>query len=710
MTKLRISKSKTVKIKSVKNLRHREDTDNTDGYRKEQPSTLFVGCTSTLDAAALSDGTNRGLACACIERLIPGPTLSTGQGDDTLLTGRKTLAKSSPSLAFWETTNLAGALLEQNEQLLEVNTHDSTVDDVDYDKQDMFGPYRQPQNEFISDTEFLNKITIEGDLELKTALKKLCIKYKHIFSDKLDAKPASIPPFDLKVDKKKWEVYKNRGPVRVQSSTKQVEIHKQVQEMLKAGIIEKSNAAYYSQVMLTPKPNGDFRFCADYRAMNDATEPASWPIPNIKQLLARLGSHKSDTFGVMDLTQGYHQAPLTIAARVFTAFITFAGVYQFTRLPFGPKRAPSYFQEMMASVVLIGLIYIICEMYLDDCIVHGKGNTQFVERVEQLFIRFSNKNIKLKAAKCKFGLKIIEYVGREISKDGITISNTQKRAVMNFPKPTLLTQLRSFLGVVNYFRDFVPNHSDVVKSMLLMIDHAAHKKSALVWNSTADAAFEKVKDLISKSPLLYFINDIAPIVLMTDASDYGVGGYLYQVVDNQKQVVALVSKSLNETQLKWSVIQKEAYAIFHCCKELDALLRDRKFTILTDHKNLTFIKENSNPMVVRWYTALQELDYDIKYVAGADNIIADAMSRLCTNNKPPDQPTISLLSALHSPAVISDENYVTISRCHNEIVGHGGAERTLRKIKDLKLSWPSMRADIKQYIRKCHKLKHQLMC
>jgi hypothetical protein len=188
---------------------------------------------------------------------------------------------------------------------------------------------------------------------------------------------------------------------------------------------------------------------------------------------------------------------------------------------------------------------------------------------------------------------------------------------------------------------------------------------------------------------------------MTDASDYGVGGYLYQVVDNQKQVVALVSKSLNETQLKWSVIQKEAYAIFHCCKELDALLRDRKFTILTDHKNLTFIKENSNPMVVRWYTALQELDYDIKYVAGADNIIADAMSRLCTNNKPPDQPTISLLSALHSPAVISDENYVTISRCHNEIVGHGGAERTLRKIKDLKLSWPSMRADIKQYIREC---------
>ena len=182
----------------------------------------------------------------------------------------------------------------------------------------------------------MDRMTIEGDPELQLAIRKLCKKYKHIFSDKLDAKPASIPPFDLIVDKQKWEVYKNRGPVRVQSTVKQIEIHKQVQEMLKAGIIEKSNAAYYSQVMLTPKPDGSFRFCADYRAMNDATQPASWPIPNIKQMLARLGSHNSDTFGVMDLTSGYHQAPLTLAARVFTAFITFAGVYQFTRLPFGP--------------------------------------------------------------------------------------------------------------------------------------------------------------------------------------------------------------------------------------------------------------------------------------------------------------------------------------------------------------------------------------
>ena len=110
---------------------------------------------------------------------------------------------------------------------------------------------------------------------------------------------------------------------------------------------------------MVPKTDGTFCMCVDYRALNDCTADASWPIPNVAEMLRRIGS-------TMDLTQGYHQAPLTFATRAYTAFITFSGVYQFTRLPFGPKRAPSYFQEIMATVVLIGLINMICEMYIDD--------------------------------------------------------------------------------------------------------------------------------------------------------------------------------------------------------------------------------------------------------------------------------------------------------------------------------------------------------
>jgi transposase InsO family protein len=355
---------------------------------------------------------------------------------------------------------------------------------------------------------------------------------------------------------------------------------------------------------------------------------------------------------------------------------------------------------MMASVILIGLIYFICEMYIDDCILYAKGNTQFLERLEILFKRFQEKNIFLKASKCKFGLATVEYIGRQISKDGITMSDTKINSVLDFPKPVNNTSLRSFLGLANYFRDFVPNHSNVVNPLHKMIDYSASKQAKLTWTEAGEKAFKDIKLLISKSPTLYFISDTAPIILMTDASDYGVGGYLYQLIDGSKQLVALVSKALTIVQLKWSVIQKEAYAIYFCCTALDKQLRDRKFTILTDHKNLTFIKQGSNPMVVRWHLALQELDFTLEYVKGVENTIADAMSRLCINNTPP-KPEIAILSAINGTYILSDNAHELIEKCHNKINGHGGVKRTMHKLKLLKVKWPNMRLDVKTFIREC---------
>ena len=595
-----------------------------------------------------------------------------------------------------QTPRPVAALIREVEQLPEVDEFGD--EGIDYDKKDMFAPFRSdPKGD--TNIDIIDKITICGTPEQQTRIRALCVKYKQIFKDELDSQPANIEPFDLKVDKGKWEQYKNRGPVRPQSTIKNEEINKQVKEMETAGIIEKSRASFYSQVMLTPKPNGTWRFCVDYRAMNDATESASWPIPNITDLLNRLGRAKADTFGVMDLTSGYHQAPLSMACRAFTAFITFAGVYQFTRLPFGPKRAPSYFQEQMATIVLAGMIYIICEMYLDDCIVYGSGTDEFCERLEKLFIRFDEKHIFLKAIKCKLGMSEVEYVGKTVSKDGLRMSEKQIKGVTDFLKPVNNTQMRSFLGFVNYFRNHVPNHSNVVAPLHAMIDHSAKRQQTLSWTPEGTLAFERIKELIAVSPKLYFIHDTAPIVLMTDASDYGVGGYLYQTVANEKQLIALVSKALSPTQLRWSVIQKEAFAIYFCCNQLDRLLRDRKFTIETDHQNLMFIKTDSNPMVVRWWMALQELDFEIKFIAGSENSIADALSRLCINNKIGTPKNI--VSALIDTKPISSDHYAAIAQCHNTVVGHSGVDKTVKRLKLIKLKWPDMRTDVWTFIQNC---------
>ena len=132
---------------------------------------------------------------------------------------------------------------------------------------------------------------------------------------------------------------------------------------------------------MVPKPDGTFRMCVDYRVSNDCTADTSWPIPNIAEMFRRIGSQKPKIFGIMDLTQGYHQAPLIFASRAYTSLITFSGVYQFTRLPFGLK-----------------LIYMICEIYIDDCTAFGDTNIEFVSRLESIFEHFRRHNLRIKAS------------------------------------------------------------------------------------------------------------------------------------------------------------------------------------------------------------------------------------------------------------------------------------------------------------------------
>ena len=201
--------------------------------------------------------------------------------------------------------------------------------------------------------------------------------------------------------------------------------------------------------------------------------------------------------------------------------------------------------------------------------------------------------------------------------------------MLKFSIPKNLTLLRSFLGLANYFRQFVPMHSSLVKPMQDMIDHSAPKRSAVVWTQASTNSFYGTRIAISRCPLMYFIDDNKlDIRLYTDASDFGIGGVLFQVVDSIWKPIAFISKSLTPTQIRWSTIQKEAYAIFYCCTQLDYLIRDRTFTIYTNHLNITYMKQNPTSMVARWFIAMQELHFPVVFVPGTSNALADALSRL----------------------------------------------------------------------------------
>ena len=196
----------------------------------------------------------------------------------------------------------------------------------------------------------------------------------------------------------------------------------------------------------------------------------------------------------------------------------------------------------MVTKVLQGLLYVSCEMYLDDCIVYASSEDQFLVRLKEVFQRFRERGLLLKAKKCEFGLLQIEYVGRVITKEELSMSKVKIQSVLNFEKLRNLHVLRSLLGLTNYFRGIVPNHSLIVKPLQDMIDDKGKKNSPLVWTQSSSDAFQAIRIAITHCPLMHFLEGTdAPIRLYTDASDYGIGGILFQIADSIWRSIAFVS-------------------------------------------------------------------------------------------------------------------------------------------------------------------------
>ncbi len=213
--------------------------------------------------------------------------------------------------------------------------------------------------------------TIEGSESLKNDIKELLNKYIDLLKTEVSKKPASVAPLKLNVDEKRWTLPKANARHRAQSTEKDKEIKRQVELMVALGLIQKSNQPWYSQVHLVPKPHGKWRFCIDYRNLNDCTNMEGGVLPRIKELLHRIGDSKAKYYAVMDLTSGYHQTPMDPESIKYTAFVTAHGVFEWKRVPMGLKGAPTYFQREMSLSVLGGLLGHGVELYIDDFIVYG---------------------------------------------------------------------------------------------------------------------------------------------------------------------------------------------------------------------------------------------------------------------------------------------------------------------------------------------------
>ena len=230
-----------------------------------------------------------------------------------------------------------------------------------------------------------------------------------------------------------------------------------VAELLKLGVIRASNEVTGAQVLLvTEKGSEKLRFCIDYRMVNQATVGREgWPIPDIKAMIERLGRKRAKYFGVMDLTSGFHQCPLRECDKHWTAFITESGMYEWNQCPMGLESVPSYFQRIMANNVLADILHDLVECYLNDIIVFGKTEEEFLHNYREVHIRCRRANIKLNPRKCRVGLEEIEYLGHTISETKCHFTRSKLDRITAFPKPKDCGELKQFLGLANYFHSHV---------------------------------------------------------------------------------------------------------------------------------------------------------------------------------------------------------------------------------------------------------------
>ena len=422
------------------------------------------------------------------------------------------------------------------------------------------------------------------------------------------------------------------------------EIEKQCDQLREHGIIEYSKSPWSSSIVPVVKPNGTIRLCIDYRKLNRVTKSDRFPMPNISDLVYNLQGTKY--FSSIDLTQGFYQVPLDPESAEYTAFSTSRNHYQFRRLPFGLKNAPTAFQREMQTILRDfepkGVI-----IYIDDILIMSNCFEDHCDLVSRVLHTLDIHDIKIKLSKCCFFQEEVKFLGHMIGSNGIRKSDEYMKSVKDFPKPTKVSQLRSFLGLINFQRKFIPQCSIVAKPLTQWM--CKPDKCCLDWDYDMELAFQSLKDLMCKSIELAYPNysSDAPLMeLSTDASQYGAGACLTQIQEGKTRVIGYASTTFNKAETQYSTIERELAAIRWALSVFRGFIYGIPFVLYTDHRPLVYMHNMSkfNSRLYRTMNDIAVYQFEIRYRAGKENTIADILSRLnapSTDNDIP--PTVNSL-------------------------------------------------------------------
>ena len=413
------------------------------------------------------------------------------------------------------------------------------------------------------------------------------------------------------------------APYRVPKAWEE-KVRDELKSLLDQGVIKPSKSPWASPIVVVGKKDGDVRICIDYRRLNSITVSDPYQMPRVDDMLDRLGRAKY--LSTIDLTKGYYQVPVRASDQEKTAFVTPFGKYQFCTMPFGLKGAPTTFQRLM-DIILEGM-QDFSSAYIDDISIFSDSWPEHLHHLRQVFMGLLNEGLKAKKKKCKFAVTKCSHLGHVIGQGRVEPEQTKVEAVREFSRPKTKKDVRAFLGLVGYYRRFLPDFSS--RTACLSDLTRAVAPNAIQWREEHQLAFDSLKEELTRPPVLLSPNFEKPFRLQTDASERGIGAVLSQDDDEGvEHPVAFYSKKLLPRETRYSTVEKECLAIVAAMKHFRVYLLGKKFEIQTDHQALRYLDrmQNSNGRLTRWSLAIQPFDFDVTYRPGLANDNADGLSR-----------------------------------------------------------------------------------